>query len=91
MSRGGLLAQTEDDWIEVLRTFERGDDVPRRAPYSAFVEAGCVLDRPAGERPWRARVYARDTSVVYNELAMPVYVGARRHSTVRFIYDADVV
>jgi methyl-accepting chemotaxis protein len=70
---------------------ERGDIVPHRAMYSAFVEAGCVMERPADERPWRVRVYARDTSVVYNELAMPVYVGSRRHSTVRFIYDADVI
>lgn len=70
---------------------ERGDAVPNRAPYAAFVQAGCVLERPAGARVWRTRVYARDTSVVYNELAMPVYVRGRRHSTVRFIYDADVV
>ncbi|MEA2720096.1 MAG: methyl-accepting chemotaxis protein, partial [Candidatus Eremiobacteraeota bacterium] len=68
-----------------------GSSVPLRAPYEAFARAGCTLARPAGERPWRARVYPRDTSVVYNELAVPLYVAGRRHSTLRFSYADSVI
>lgn len=62
-----------------------------RAPYAAFVRAGCSLDRPAGERSWLSSVFARDVNDVLNDLVMPVYARGRRHGAIRFGYAVDVL
>jgi methyl-accepting chemotaxis protein len=61
-----------------------------RAPYDAFRDAGCVLAR-AEPRPWGGYVYARDTSLVCNEIVMALYVGDLRHSTLRVCYDPSLI
>jgi methyl-accepting chemotaxis protein len=61
-----------------------------RSSYDAFRAAGCQLARTA-IRPWAGYVYARDTSAVCNEVAMAVYAGDLRHSTLRVCYDANLV
>jgi hypothetical protein len=48
-----------------------------------------MLERPPGERPWGAYVYARDTTEVFNEIALAIYARGRRHSTLRIVYGAD--
>jgi methyl-accepting chemotaxis protein len=62
------------------------DQLGRRLSYPAFTAAGCALDRPAGERPWGAYVYARDAAEVYNEVVAGIFVRGRRHSTLRLAY-----
>jgi hypothetical protein len=64
--------------------------VGRRAPYEAFRDAGCTLERPSGERPWAASVVTRDTGEIFNVLITAVYVRGRRHGSLRFAYDAEV-
>jgi len=65
--------------------------LPPRSTYAAMRDAGCTLDRPAGERPWGAYVYARDTTDVFNELATAIYVRGRRHSTLRIVYGSRFI
>lgn len=66
------------------------EELGPRCAYDAFRAAGCELDR-AASRPWGAYVYARDTKAVCNEVAMAVYVGDRRHSTLRVCYDPSLI
>ncbi|MDB5027115.1 MAG: methyl-accepting chemotaxis protein, partial [Candidatus Eremiobacteraeota bacterium] len=66
-------------------------EVGRRAPYSAFERAGCVLERPPGERPWQLSVFARDLGDVINTFVVPIYVRGRRHGALRFGYDVEVL
>jgi len=68
---------------------ERVEGLGNRLSYEAFRAAGCELNRPAGERPWGAYVYARDTNEVFNEIGLPIYVQGRRHSTLRVVYGAE--
>ncbi len=66
--------------------------LPKRAPYQAFIDAGCTLTLPAdGRRAWESWVYARDTGVACNEIIVGLYVRGRRHGNVRIIYDANVI
>jgi methyl-accepting chemotaxis protein len=66
--------------------------LPMRAPYQAFIEAGCTLNLPAdGHRAWESWVYARDTGVACNEIIVGLYVRGKRHGNVRIIYDANVI
>jgi methyl-accepting chemotaxis protein len=68
------------------------ETLPKRAPYQAFIDAGCTLTLPAdGRRAWESWVYARDTGVAYNEIIVGLYVRRRRHGNVRIIYDANVI
>ncbi|MGC2131053.1 MAG: methyl-accepting chemotaxis protein [Candidatus Aquilonibacter sp.] len=63
-----------------------------RAPYQAFIDAGCTLKLPAdGRRAWESWVYARDTGVACNEVIVGLYVRGHRHGNVRIIYDANVI
>jgi hypothetical protein len=61
-----------------------------RASYESFRAAGCELNRTPA-RPWGAFVYARDTRLVCNEVAMAVYVRGMRHSTLRVCYDPNLI
>jgi methyl-accepting chemotaxis protein len=69
----------------------RAERLPPRATYAAMRAAGCTLDRPAGERPWGAYVYARNSTDVFNELATAIYFRGRRHSTLRIAYGARFI
>jgi methyl-accepting chemotaxis protein len=66
------------------------DDLGPRASYEAFRSAGCVLERGA-ERAWGGFVYARDTSMVCNEVVFALYVRGMRHSTLRICYDPSLI
>jgi len=69
---------------------EGADRVPPRAPRAAFEAAGIALDRPAADdRPMSVQSYARDTGVVLNDLAVPLYVTGRRWGALRLAYRAD--
>ena len=68
-----------------------GERVPARASYATFIESGCTLERPAGERPWAIHAFARDTNDVFNEMLIPIYVRGMRHSTLRVAYASDVL
>jgi methyl-accepting chemotaxis protein len=83
----------EEHALQLVRTGlgPAAGTVARRAPYAAFERAGCVLERPPGERPWQLSVYARDVNDVLNDLAMPVFVRGRRHGAIRFGYDVRVL
>jgi len=65
------------------------DRVPQRASRAQFAAAGVALDRvPEGERPFVVQSYARDTGVVMNDLAVPLYVGGKRWGALRLAYEA---
>jgi len=66
------------------------DELPRRAAYARFRDAGCALRR-SGERPWAIYTYARDTGIVYNDLSVALFAQDHRVGTLRIIYDADAV
>jgi hypothetical protein len=68
----------------------KADGVGLRAPYEAFREARCNLERTA-HRPWGGYVYARDTGIVCNEVAMGTYARNARHGTLRVCYDHNLV
>ena len=68
----------------------QADAVGLRAPYEAFRAAGCKLERSAF-RPWGGYVYARDTNIVCNEVAMATYVRDARHGTLRVCYDHNLI
>ncbi len=61
-----------------------------RCTYDAFRAAGCELGR-AQTRPWGGFVYARDTSMVCNEVVMALYARDLRHSTLRLCYDPNLI
>ena len=66
--------------------------VPPRASRGAFEAAGVSLLRPANaDRPMVVQSYARDTGVVVNDLAVPIYAGGRRWGALRLAYRADAV
>ncbi|MEA2721610.1 MAG: methyl-accepting chemotaxis protein [Candidatus Eremiobacteraeota bacterium] len=65
--------------------------IPLRAPYAAFENAGCTLERAPGERAWMLSVYARDVNDVVNDFEMPIYVRGRRHGAIRFGYHVEVL
>jgi len=67
------------------------EQIGTRVPYATLRAAGCVLERPPGERPWGAYVYARDTADVFNELVIAIYFRGRRHSTLRIAYGARFI
>jgi hypothetical protein len=64
--------------------------LPPRTAYAGFAHAGCVLDRQE-ERPWAIYTYARDTSLIYNDLSIAIYAKNRRVGTARIIYDPEVL
>ena len=69
-----------------------GETLAKRAPYQAFIDAGCTLTLPPnGRRAWESWVYSRDTGVACNEIIVGLYVRGRRHGNVRIIYDANVI
>ena len=61
-----------------------------RATLTDFRHAGAELERRT-ERPWSIFAYGRDTSHVYNGLALAYYVGGMRHGTLRIIYDTEFI
>jgi methyl-accepting chemotaxis protein len=66
------------------------DRVPPRAARAAFEAAGVSLLRPAhADRPMVVQSYARDTGVVMNDLAVPIYAAGRRWGALRLAYRAD--
>lgn len=67
------------------------ENVGRRATHAQFREAGSLLDRPAGERPWGVYVYARDTHDVFNDMVIALYVRGQRQGTIRLAYDREVL
>ena len=68
------------------------EKLAKRAPYQAFIDAGCTLKLPPdGRRAWESWVYARDTGVACNEVIVGLYVRGHRHGNVRIIYDANVI
>jgi methyl-accepting chemotaxis protein len=69
---------------------QSADRIPPRSPRAAFEAAGISLDRPAtDDRPMSVQSYARDTGVVLNDLAVPLYVAGRRWGSLRLAYRAD--
>lgn len=83
----------EDDYtMRVVRwgLGPKADAVGLRAPYDAFRQARCNLER-TGQRPWGGYVYARDTNIVCNEVAMGTYVRDARHGTLRVCYDHNLI
>jgi len=84
----------EDEYAMRVSRWGLGPNAERLAPrssYAAMRDAGCTLGRPAGERPWGAYVYARDTTDVSNEVATAIYFRGRRHSTLRIAYGARFI
>jgi len=84
----------EDEYALRVSRWGLGPNAERLAPrssYAAMRDAGCVLDRPAGERPWGAYVYARDTTDVFNELGTAIFFRGRRHSTLRIVYGSRFI
>jgi methyl-accepting chemotaxis protein len=78
--------------LRASRVGLEADAVPPRASRDAFTRAGIDLDHvPAGERPMVVQSYARDTGVVVNDLAVPVYAAGRRWGAVRIGCAADAV
>jgi methyl-accepting chemotaxis protein len=66
------------------------DHVPLRASRAAFEAAGVDLAQPAlAERAMSVQSYARDTGVVLNDLAVPLYVAGRRWGALRLAYRTD--
>ncbi len=65
--------------------------IGRRATYDAFRRAGCQLERPEGERPWKVAVSARDLGDVFSDLLTAVYVRGKRLGTIRLGYDPSVI
>jgi methyl-accepting chemotaxis protein len=66
---------------------ERATEAPRRASRTTLLERGIDLRRPPGARPFMLQSYARDTGVVCNDVAFPVYVKGERYGSVRLAYD----
>lgn len=93
--RGNRIKRfVEDEYSMRVARWGLGPNVEQigtRVPYETLRAAGCVLERPAGERPWGAYVYARDTSDVFNELVIGIFFGGRRHSTLRIAYGATYI
>jgi methyl-accepting chemotaxis protein len=67
------------------------ESVGRRATHAQFRDAGSLLERPAGERPWGVYVYARDTRDVFNDMVIALYVRGQRQGTIRLAYDREVL
>lgn len=65
-------------------------ELGERCTYDMFRQAGCTLGR-AAERPWGGYIYARDTSMVCNEVVMALYARDMRHSTLRICYDPNLI
>jgi methyl-accepting chemotaxis protein len=68
----------------------QAEDVGPRSRYEQFKAAGCMLERTA-DRPWGGFVYARDTSIVSNEVVMALYARGMRHGTLRVCYEANLI
>ncbi|HTW84630.1 MAG TPA: methyl-accepting chemotaxis protein [Candidatus Sulfotelmatobacter sp.] len=63
--------------------------VPKRARRADFARHGIDLRRPAGPRGFALQTYARDTGVILNDLAVPVYLGEDRFGCVRIGYESS--
>ena len=68
----------------------QAEDLRPRSRYEQFQAAGCTLERTAA-RPWGGFVYARDTNIVCNEVAMALYARDMRHGTLRVCYEATLI
>jgi methyl-accepting chemotaxis protein len=80
----------EETSLRAARVGLDAGHIARRAPRSAFESAGVSLLQPArGRRPMIVQSYARDTGVVMNDLAVPLYAAGRRWGALRLAYKAD--
>jgi methyl-accepting chemotaxis protein len=65
-------------------------ELSTRCTYDQFRACGSNLARTPN-RPWGAYVYARDTSVVSNEVVMALYARDMRHGVLRVCYDPSLI
>jgi methyl-accepting chemotaxis protein len=76
--------------LRAARVGLAADHVPLRATRTAFEAAGINLAQPTlAERAMSVQSYARDTGVVLNDLAVPLYVAGRRWGALRLAYRTD--
>ncbi|TAM59583.1 methyl-accepting chemotaxis protein [bacterium] len=68
-----------------------GMDVPLRAPRSAFTQRGVDLRSRPGARSMTVQTYARDTGVVMDDLAVPLYVRGQRWGALRVAMDIAAI
>ena len=88
---GNRVKRFFDDRVALLsaRVGLAAERVAQRATRAQFAAAGVELDRvPEGDRPFVVQSYARDTGVVMNDLAVPIYVAGRRWGALRLAYEA---
>ncbi|TAM76314.1 methyl-accepting chemotaxis protein [bacterium] len=91
---GNRIKRVFDDHVGIRAArvgLAGGLDVPLRAPRSAFVQRGVDLRRKPGVRSMVLQTYARDTGVVMDDLAVPIYVRDQRWGAMRLAMDIEAL